>query len=110
MPLTLAIVARPNVGKSTLFNRLAGRRIAIVHDTPGVTRDRISAEVQLGLLALRIIDTAGFEDAKGESLPARRVEQPRAAIREADLCLLVIDGREGVTTGDEIIASELRKS
>src|SRR3954454_14697089 len=110
MPLTLAIVGRPNVGKSTLFNRLAGRRIAIVHDTPGVTRDRIEAEAQLGPLALRIIDTAGFEDAKGDTMPARMVEQTRAAIRGADACLLVIDGREGVTAGDEIIAAELRKS
>jgi len=110
MPLTVAIVGRPNVGKSTLFNRLAGRRIAIVHDTPGVTRDRIEADSQLGSLALRIIDTAGFEDAKGESLPARMVAQTRAAIREADVCLLVIDGRDGVTAGDEIIAAELRKS
>jgi GTP-binding protein len=110
MPLTLAIVGRPNVGKSTLFNRLAGRRIAIVHDTPGVTRDRIEAEARLGPLALHIVDTAGFEDAKGDTLPARMVEQTRAAIRDADVCLLVIDGREGVTAGDEIIATELRKS
>jgi GTP-binding protein len=110
MPLTIAIIGRPNVGKSTLFNRLAGRKIAIVHDTPGVTRDRIEAEAQLGPLPLRLIDTAGFEDAKGDTLPARMVEQTRAAIREADVCLLVIDGREGVTAGDEIIAAELRKS
>jgi len=110
MPLTVAIVGRPNVGKSTLFNRLAGRKIAIVHDTPGVTRDRIEAEAQLGSLALRIVDTAGFENARGDTLPARMVEQTRAAIRDANVCLLVIDGREGVTTGDEIIASELRKS
>ncbi|HEY1961875.1 MAG TPA: ribosome biogenesis GTPase Der [Rhizomicrobium sp.] len=110
MTLTIAIVGRPNVGKSTLFNRLAGRKIAIVHDTPGVTRDRIEAEAHLGPLALHIVDTAGFEDAKGESLPARMVEQTRTAIGEADVCLLVIDGREGVTAGDEIIAAELRKS
>ena len=110
MPLTVAIVGRPNVGKSTLFNRLAGRRIAIVHDTPGVTRDRIEADTQLGPLSLHLIDTAGFEDAKGETLPARMVEQTRTAIRESGVCLLVIDGREGVTAGDEIIATELRKS
>ncbi|MBV9572381.1 MAG: ribosome biogenesis GTPase Der [Alphaproteobacteria bacterium] len=110
MPLTVAIVGRPNVGKSTLFNRLAGRKIAIVHDTPGVTRDRIEAEAQLGPLAFRIIDTAGFEDARGETLPARMVAQTRMAIQEADVCLLVIDGRQGVTAGDEIIAGELRKS
>ena len=110
MPLTVAIVGRPNVGKSTLFNRLAGRRIAIVHDTPGVTRDRIEADAQLGRLSLRIIDTAGFEDAKGETLPARMVAQTREAIREADVSLLVIDCRDGVTAGDEIIAAELRKS
>jgi GTPase len=110
MPLTVAIVGRPNVGKSTLFNRLAGRKIAIVHDTPGVTRDRIEAEAQLGTLDVRIVDTAGFEDARGETLPARMVAQTRAAIAEADVCLLVIDGREGVTAGDEIVAAELRKS
>jgi GTP-binding protein len=110
MPLTVAIIGRPNVGKSTLFNRLAGRKIAIVHDTPGVTRDRIEAETNLGPLALRLIDTAGFEDAKGDTLPARILEQTRAAIRDADVCLLVIDGRAGVTAGDEIIAADLRKS
>jgi GTP-binding protein len=110
MALTVAIVGRPNVGKSTLFNRLAGRRIAIVHDTPGVTRDRIEAETQLGNLPMRIVDTAGFEDAKGDAMPARMVEQTRVAMRDADVCLLVIDGREGVTGGDEIIAGELRKS
>ncbi len=110
MPLTVAIIGRPNVGKSTLFNRLAGRKIAIVHDTPGVTRDRIEAAAQLGALDLRIIDTAGYDDAKGESLPARIVAQTRAAMRDADVCLLLIDGRAGVTAGDEIIAGELRKS
>jgi len=109
MALTVAIVGRPNVGKSTLFNRLAGKRIAIVHDSPGVTRDRIEADAQLGPLSLRIIDTAGFEDAKGESLPARMVAQTRAAVRGADVNLLVIDGRDGVTGGDEIVAAELRK-
>ncbi len=110
MVLKVAIVGRPNVGKSTLINRLAGRKIAIVHDTPGVTRDRIEAEAQLGPLDLQIVDTAGYQDAKGESLPGQMVAQTRAAIADADVCLLVIDGREGVNAGDEIIAAELRKS
>lgn len=110
MPLTLAIVGRPNVGKSTLFNRLAGKRLAIVHDTPGVTRDRQEAEAQLGPIALRLIDTAGFERSEPGSLAARMTEQTEAAIAEADVCLFVIDGRTGITTGDEIIAAALRKS
>jgi GTPase len=110
MPLTLAIVGRPNVGKSRLFNRLAGRAAAIVHDTSGVTRDRQFAEAAWDGLALRLIDTAGFEEAAGGSLAARMTEQTRAAIAEADALLFVIDARAGVTAGDEIIARELRKS
>jgi GTPase len=110
MPLTVAIVGRPNVGKSTLFNRLAGRRLAIVHDTPGVTRDRQVADAQLGQLSFRLIDTAGFEKSDPGSLAARMTEQTEAAIAEADVSLFVIDGREGVTAGDEIIAASLRKT
>jgi GTP-binding protein len=110
MSLTVAIVGRPNVGKSTLFNRLAGRKLAIVHDTPGVTRDWQEADAGRGPLKFRIIDTAGFESAKDESILSRATEQTRRAIAEADVCLFVIDGRAGVTTGDEIIAAELRKS
>jgi GTP-binding protein len=109
MPLTLAIVGRPNVGKSTLFNRLAGRRVAIVHDTPGVTRDRAMAETDFSGLKLRIIDTAGFEKGAPESLQARMLAQTRAAIAEADVSLFLVDAREGVTPGDEIIAETLRK-
>ena len=111
MPLTLAIVGRPNVGKSSLFNRIAGRRIAIVHDTPGVTRDRRVADVVFQGLALRLVDTAGFEDVGGaESLSARMTGQTMAAIDEADGILFVIDARDGVTAGDEIIAQALHRA
>jgi len=110
MPLTIAIVGRPNTGKSTLFNRLAGRRLAIVHDTPGVTRDRKVADAQLGPVSFRLIDTAGFEHAEAGSLSARMTAQTMEAIADADVCLFLIDARDGVTAGDEIIAAALRKS
>ena len=114
MPLTLAIVGRPNVGKSSLFNRIAGRRIAIVHDTPGVTRDRRAADVLFDGLELRLIDTAGFEDVPdgraSESLSARMTGQTLAAIEEAGAILFVIDARAGVTAGDEIIARALHRA
>ncbi len=110
MPLTLAIVGRPNVGKSTLFNRLAGKQLALVHDTPGVTRDRREAEGALGSIAFKLIDTAGFEEGADGSLAARMTAQTMAAIAEADVCLFVIDSRDGVTAGDEIIAETLRRS
>jgi GTP-binding protein len=107
---TLAIVGRPNVGKSSLFNRLMGRRTAIVHDTPGVTRDRQAGDANFHGLALRVIDTAGFEDAPALSVSARMTDSTRTAIAEADALLFVIDARAGVTTGDEIIAQLLHKS
>ncbi|MGN6515233.1 MAG: ribosome biogenesis GTPase Der [Rhizomicrobium sp.] len=110
MALTVAIVGRPNVGKSTLFNRLAGRKLAIVHDTPGVTRDRKEALVEIQGLSLRLIDTAGFEEGDAGSLSHRMTEQTRKAIAEAQVCLFVIDGRDGVTAGDEIIAAALRRA
>ena len=110
MPLTIAIVGRPNVGKSTLFNRLAGRRLAIVDDTPGVTRDRAVAESNLAGLDLRLIDTAGFDKGAPESLTARMAVQTTAAIKDADVCLFVIDARAGLTSGDQIVADALRKS
>src|SRR5690242_13985537 len=110
MPLTLAIVGRPNVGKSRLFNRLAGRAAAIVHDTPGVTRDRQAIEAVFDGLSLRLIDTAGFEEAAAGSIAHRMTKQTLAAIAEAEALLFVIDARDGVTAGDEIIAQALRKS
>jgi len=110
MPFTLAIVGRPNVGKSSLFNRIAGRRIAIVHDTPGVTRDRRTADVVFDGMELRLIDTAGFEDAAPESLSGRMTGQTLAAIEDADALLFVIDARAGVTAGDEIIAAALHRT
>jgi GTP-binding protein len=107
--LSVAIVGRPNVGKSTLFNRLAGKRLAIVHDTPGVTRDRRHAEIETPAGALRLIDTAGFETGKPESLSDRMTQQTRAAIADADVCVFVLDARAGVTAGDETIATALRR-
>ena len=109
MPLKLAIVGRPNVGKSTLFNRLAGKKLAIVDDQPGVTRDRRYASGNLGDLELELIDTAGFEDVDDSSLEARMRAQTEAAIEEADVSLFVFDSREGVTALDEVFAAILRK-
>ncbi|MGH6827491.1 MAG: ribosome biogenesis GTPase Der, partial [Rhizomicrobium sp.] len=111
MALSLAIVGRPNVGKSTLFNRIAGARIAIVHDTPGVTRDRAHADAVFHGLSLRLIDTAGYEaTGTGETLSARMTAQAAAAIEEAEAILFVIDARAGITAGDETIASTLHKT
>ena len=110
MPLAVAVVGRPNVGKSTLFNRLAGKQLAIVHDTPGVTRDRQDALAQLGSLSVRLIDTAGFDIGAPGSLSMRMTDQTLSAIKDADVCLFVVNARDGVTTGDEIIAESLRRS
>ncbi|PLX40579.1 MAG: ribosome biogenesis GTPase Der, partial [Hyphomicrobiales bacterium] len=109
MPMTVAIIGRPNVGKSTLFNRLAGRKLALVDDTPGVTRDRREAQVRIGELAFRLIDTAGLEDADENSLEGRMRAQTEAAIAEANVCLFMIDARAGVTPVDAHFAGLLRK-
>ena len=109
MPLpTVAIVGRPNVGKSTLFNRLVGKRLALVDDRPGVTRDRREGDATLLGLEFRVIDTAGFEDEDAQSLPGRMRKQTEAAVREADAALFMIDAREGLTPLDEEIARWLR--
>jgi GTP-binding protein len=109
MPLpTVAIVGRPNVGKSTLFNRLVGKRLALVDDRPGVTRDRREGEARLAGLKFRVIDTAGFEDEDPQSLPGRMRKQTEAAVREADAALFMIDARDGLTPLDEEIARWLR--
>ena len=105
---TIAIVGRPNVGKSTLFNRLVGKRLALVDDQPGVTRDRREGDGELLGLKFTIVDTAGFEDYDAATLPGRMRVQTEKAVRGADAALFMIDGRAGVTPLDEEIARWLR--
>ncbi|QJU59733.1 ribosome biogenesis GTPase Der [Sphingomonas sp. AP4-R1] len=111
MPLPIvAIVGRPNVGKSTLFNRLVGKRLALVDDQPGVTRDRREGEATLLGMDFRVFDTAGFEDEDPDTLPGRMRAQSEAAVGDADVALFLIDARAGVTPLDETIARFLRTS
>ncbi|HEY9519988.1 MAG TPA: ribosome biogenesis GTPase Der [Methyloceanibacter sp.] len=109
MPFTIAIVGRPNVGKSTLFNRLAGKRLALVDDQPGLTRDRREADAEFGTTAVRLIDTAGLEHGDGD-ITARQREQTVAAIKQADLVVFLIDARAGIVAADEIFADLVRAS
>ena len=110
MSPSVAIVGRPNVGKSTLFNRLVGRKLALVDDQPGVTRDLREAEAKLGPLRFTVIDTAGLEPAKDESLPGRMRQLTERAAETADICLFMIDARVGLTPADHEYGSLLRKS
>lgn len=110
MPLTVAILGRPNVGKSTLFNRLTGTRFALVDDMPGVTRDRREGEGSIGPLEFKVFDTAGLEQATKGSLAARMSEQSESALEIADVALLVVDGRTGITPDDRYFAKKIRKS
>ena len=107
---TVAIVGRPNVGKSTLFNRLVGKKLALVDDRPGVTRDRREGDAHLLGLDFRVIDTAGYEDEDPNTLPGRMRQQTQAAVDAADVALFVIDSRAGVVPLDEEIARWLRGS
>ncbi|RMB08631.1 ribosome biogenesis GTPase Der [Eilatimonas milleporae] len=110
MSFSLAIVGRPNVGKSTLFNRLVGKRLALVDDTPGVTRDRREGEGRLADLKFRLIDTAGLEDGAPGTLQDRMRQQTSQALSEVDVALMLYDARAGVTPVDEHFADWLRRS
>ena len=110
MSFAVAILGHPNVGKSTLFNRLVGRRLALVDNTPGVTRDRRVGEGRIADLTFRVVDTAGLEEAAPGSLAGRMQEQTERALADADVALLVIDAREGITEADRHFADWLRRS
>ncbi|MBU2865428.1 ribosome biogenesis GTPase Der [Pacificibacter marinus] len=109
MSFTLAIVGRPNVGKSTLFNRLVGRRLALVDDQPGVTRDLREGEAKLQGMPFTVIDTAGLEEATDESLQGRMRALTERAVGMADVCLFLVDGRTGILPADEVFADILRR-
>lgn len=110
MPVTVAILGRPNVGKSSLFNRLVGRKIALVDDTPGVTRDRKEGFQSYGGRRIRFIDTAGLEEAAPTTLAGRMTASSEAALQEADLALFIVDARAGLTPSDRAFAEWLRRA
>ena len=109
MTFTVAIIGRPNVGKSTLFNRLVGKRLALVHDTPGLTRDWREADAHLVDLNFKVIDTAGLEETFDDTIPGRMRQQTERALERADMALLVIDARTGITPMDRHFAVWIRK-
>ena len=109
MSFTLALVGRPNVGKSTLFNRLVGKRLALVDDQPGVTRDLREGEARLGHIRFTVIDTAGLEEVNDDSLQGRMRRLTERAVEMADACLFMIDARAGVLPSDEVFADILRR-
>jgi GTPase len=106
----IAIIGRPNVGKSTLFNRLTGKRSALVSDMPGLTRDRREGEAELAGNVVTVVDTAGLEEAKRGSIAERMRQQTETALKEADLVLFLVDAREGVTPNDKVFARSVRAS
>src|SRR5260370_2268564 len=108
MLFPIAIIGRPNVGKSTLFNRLVGQKLALVDDEPGVTRDRREGEARLGDLEFTVIDTAGLDEGAKGSLTARMQEQTETAISLADAVMFVIDARAGLTPNDRAFADFAR--
>ena len=110
MSFTVAIIGRPNVGKSTLFNRLVGKRLALVDDTPGVTRDRREGQARLGDLDFTIIDTAGLEDAGAETMAGRMLAQTRTAIEQADAIFFVLDAKTGPVPEDRAFADLVRRA
>lgn len=110
MSFTIAIIGRPNVGKSTLFNRLVGKKLALVDDTPGVTRDRREGDATIGDLAFTVVDTAGLEESVGDTLTTRMRQQTEAAVDMADAIFFVIDARAGVTPTDRHFAQLVRRA